>query len=49
MRAPIAAVNGPEDCASGSAANVGMGSAGEFRGRRRSLYEGGIALRRGIA
>jgi arylsulfatase A-like enzyme len=34
--------NGPEDYAVANAANAGMGSAGEFRGRKRSLYEGGV-------
>ena len=34
--------NGPEDYHIGNARNAGMGSPGVFRGRKRSLYEGGI-------
>ncbi|NQT36251.1 MAG: sulfatase-like hydrolase/transferase, partial [Planctomycetes bacterium] len=34
--------NGPEDYHVGNAANAGMGSPGEFRGRKRSIYEGGV-------
>ncbi len=34
--------NGPEDYHVRNAANAGMGSPGEFRGRKRSIYEGGV-------
>lgn len=34
--------NGPEDIACGNATHSGIGSPGPFRGRKRSLYEGGI-------
>ena len=34
--------NGPEDYHIGNARNAGVGSPGEFNGRKRSLYEGGI-------
>ena len=34
--------NGPEDYHIGNAANAGMGSPGPFRGRKRSIYEGGV-------
>ena len=34
--------NGPEDIHIGNAGHSGVGSAGPFRGRKRSLYEGGI-------
>ncbi len=34
--------NGPEDYRVGNAANAGVGSPGPLRGRKRSLYEGGI-------
>ncbi len=34
--------NGPEDIHVGNAGHSGVGSAGPFRGRKRSLYEGGI-------
>jgi N-acetylgalactosamine-6-sulfatase len=34
--------NGPEDYHVRNARNAGMGSPGVFRGRKRSLYEGGI-------
>ena len=34
--------NGPEDYHVGNAANAGMGSPGPFRGRKRSIYEGGV-------
>lgn len=34
--------NGPEDFQIGNAAHSGVGSAGPFRGRTRSIYEGGI-------
>lgn len=34
--------NGPEDYRIGNAANAGVGTPGPFRGRKRSLYEGGV-------
>jgi N-acetylgalactosamine-6-sulfatase len=34
--------NGPEDYRIGNAANAGVGSTGPLRGRKRSLYEGGV-------
>jgi len=34
--------NGPEDIHISNAGHSGVGSAGPFRGRKRSLYEGGI-------
>jgi N-acetylgalactosamine-6-sulfatase len=34
--------NGPEDYHIGNAANAGMGSPGVMRGRKRSLYDGGL-------
>jgi len=34
--------NGPEDIRIGNASHSGVGSPGPFRGRKRSLYEGGI-------
>lgn len=34
--------NGPEDIAIRNASHSGVGSAGPFRGRKRSLYEGGV-------
>lgn len=34
--------NGPEDYRVGNASNAGVGTPGPFRGRKRSLYEGGI-------
>lgn len=34
--------NGPEDYQIGNATHSGVGSAGPFRGRKRSIYEGGI-------
>lgn len=34
--------NGPEDIHLGETAHSGVGSAGPFRGRKRSLYEGGV-------
>ena len=34
--------NGPEDFQISNAAHSGVGSAGPFRGRKRSIYEGGI-------
>ncbi|MHC4123733.1 MAG: sulfatase-like hydrolase/transferase, partial [Planctomycetota bacterium] len=36
--------NGPEDLGVTSAVHSGIGHAGPFRGRKRSLYEGGIRL-----
>ncbi len=36
--------NGPEDIFTRNAAHSGVGSAGPFRGRKRSLYEGGIRV-----
>ena len=36
--------NGPEDFDIGNAVHSGIGSAGPFRGRKRSLYEGGIRV-----
>ena len=36
--------NGPEDYVINGAANGGMGSPGPFRGRKRSLYEGGVRV-----
>lgn len=36
--------NGPEDINVINAAHSGVGSSGPFRGRKRSLYEGGIRL-----
>jgi len=36
--------NGPEDIHISNAGHSGIGSAGPFRGRKRSLYEGGIRL-----
>lgn len=36
--------NGPEDYGIGNASNAGMGSPGPLRGRKRSLYEGGIRV-----
>ncbi|MCB1228685.1 MAG: sulfatase-like hydrolase/transferase [Verrucomicrobiae bacterium] len=36
--------NGPEDITIRNASHSGVGSAGPFRGRKRSLYEGGIRL-----
>jgi arylsulfatase A-like enzyme len=38
----FSADNGPEDIAVRNAAHSGVGSPGPFRGRKRSLYEGGI-------
>lgn len=34
--------NGPEDYQIGNARNAGMGSPGVLRGRKRSIYEGGV-------
>ena len=36
--------NGPEDIHIANAGHSGIGSAGPFRGRKRSLYEGGVRL-----
>ena len=36
--------NGPEDYHIGNMANSGMGSVGVLRGRKRSLYEGGVRM-----
>jgi arylsulfatase A-like enzyme len=36
--------NGPEDIHVANAGHSGIGSAGPFRGRKRSLYEGGIRV-----
>jgi len=36
--------NGPEDYHIGNVRNSGMGSPGVFRGRKRSIYEGGIRM-----
>ncbi|HUQ68691.1 MAG TPA: sulfatase-like hydrolase/transferase, partial [Planctomycetaceae bacterium] len=36
--------NGPEDIHIANAGHSGVGSAGPFRGRKRSLYEGGIRV-----
>lgn len=36
--------NGPEDLDIGNAVHSGIGSAGPFRGRKRSIYEGGIRM-----
>lgn len=38
----FSADNGPEDIAVKNASHSGVGSSGPFRGRKRSLYEGGI-------
>ncbi len=36
--------NGPEDIHINNASHSGVGSAGPFRGRKRSLYEGGVRV-----
>jgi arylsulfatase A-like enzyme len=36
--------NGPEDIHIANAGHSGIGSAGPFRGRKRSLYEGGVRM-----
>ena len=36
--------NGPEDIHIRNAGHSGVGSAGPFRGRKRSLYEGGVRV-----
>ena len=41
--------NGPEDIHIRNAGHSGVGSAGPFRGRKRSLYEGGFACRASCA
>jgi len=38
----FASDNGPEDYHVGNAKNAGAGSPGPFRGRKRSIYEGGV-------
>ncbi len=38
----FASDNGPEDYHIPNARNAGMGYTGRYRGRKRSLYEGGI-------
>ncbi len=38
----FSADNGPEDIVIGNASHSGVGSPGPFRGRKRSLYEGGV-------
>ena len=40
----FSADNGPEDISIRNASHSGVGSAGPFRGRKRSLYEGGIRV-----
>ena len=40
----FASDNGPEDIAYRNASHSGVGSTGPFRGRKRSLYEGGIRV-----
>lgn len=40
----FASDNGPEDYNIDNARNAGMGSPGDFRGRKRSIYEGGIRV-----
>ena len=40
----FSADNGPEDIAISNASHSGVGSPGPFRGRKRSLYEGGIRV-----
>jgi N-acetylgalactosamine-6-sulfatase len=36
--------NGPEDYHAGNARNAGIGYPGVFRGRKRSIYEGGVRV-----
>jgi N-acetylgalactosamine-6-sulfatase len=36
--------NGPEDIHAGNASHSGVGTPGPFRGRKRSLYEGGVRV-----
>lgn len=36
--------NGPEDFDIGNAVHSGIGSSGPFRGRKRSIYEGGVRM-----
>ncbi|MFW6132847.1 MAG: sulfatase [Planctomycetota bacterium] len=40
----FSADNGPEDICCPNASHSGVGSSGPFRGRKRSLYEGGIRV-----
>ena len=40
----FSADNGPEDMEIRNSAHSGIGSAGPFRGRKRSLYEGGVRV-----
>ena len=40
----FSADNGPEDMEIRNSAHSGVGSAGPFRGRKRSLYEGGVRV-----
>jgi N-acetylgalactosamine-6-sulfatase len=40
----FSADNGPEDIAIRNASHSGVGSSGPFRGRKRSLYEGGVRV-----
>jgi len=40
----FSADNGPEDIAIRNASHSGVGSPGPFRGRKRSLYEGGVRV-----
>jgi len=40
----FSADNGPEDIAIRNASHAGVGSPGPFRGRKRSLYEGGVRV-----
>jgi N-acetylgalactosamine-6-sulfatase len=40
----FSADNGPEDIVIGNASEHGVGSPGPFRGRKRSLYEGGVRV-----
>jgi N-acetylgalactosamine-6-sulfatase len=40
----FSADNGPEDIHINNAGHSGVGSAGPFRGRKRSLYEGGVRV-----
>jgi N-acetylgalactosamine-6-sulfatase len=40
----VSSDNGPEDIHVNNAGHSGIGSAGPFRGRKRSLYEGGVRV-----
>jgi N-acetylgalactosamine-6-sulfatase len=40
----VSSDNGPEDIAIRNAGHSGVGSAGPFRGRKRSLYDGGVRV-----